>query len=258
MNPSLKQQFADNGFLVELTKDGSPTLRSLDSGESMHHFDSAAGETWYVYGQIIQAAIKNLAATDILKVCSIGLGLGYVEMVWALLLKNCKHLEIRSDLDSFEKSLFLRQVFCDWIQSHELRDEFELQQKTSAALSFVCNLTGPIRDCLNHEVADGHFKIHGDIKEFQQLKKWNIICFDAFSKKTNAEIWQIDFLQNFLIKHAEVDCVFTTYAATSELKKILINQNFTLIKRLGFSGKRECSLAVRGRFKAGFALFQTS
>ena len=48
--------------------------------------------------------------------------------------------------------------------------------------------------------------------------------------------WQVNAAEN---------CVFTTYACTSVLRKTLTENGFQFLKRPGFSGKRESSLATR-------------
>lgn len=85
-----------------------------------------------------------------------------------------------------------------------------------------------------------------------------MICYDAFSQKTNNPLWQKEFLEKFIHDHAEEDCVFTTYACTSVLKKVLTEKKFQLIKRPGFFGKRDSTLALRGCFKTKEYFFQIS
>ncbi len=95
------QDFRQIGFLIETTKDGSPTLRFQNQGESMHHSGGAAAETNYIYGDLISKTLQVLKQDC--KTCVVGLGLGYIEIAWAqaLISQNLRSDDLLT-LDSFE------------------------------------------------------------------------------------------------------------------------------------------------------------
>ena len=77
----------DIGFEIEITGDGSPSLRLLESvdpakdkGESMHHSGGACAETLLIYGQPIALTLQKVEKAHFLIV---GLGLGYIELTIA-------------------------------------------------------------------------------------------------------------------------------------------------------------------------------
>lgn len=259
MKPDLNQLFADSNLILELTNDGSPTLRVKSSQESMHHFDGAASETWYVYGSVLELAlnfaVKNNAKT--FHVASVGLGLGYVELCWALLLNN--HLgqigKLDTRLDSFEILNPLKNEFLNWVRNE--KNEFSALYDLVLSKLKATSPTATIKATdVKQIIKTPQFHFHSDLLKFSDTRSWNFICFDAFSKNTDSHLWAAEFLNGWLVQYAAQDCVFTTYAATSILKKVLLKNNFTLIHRLGYSGKRECTLAVRGKFKDDFATSQ--
>ena len=257
----MNQPFELKGFTFESTKDGSPTLRLDSSGESMHHFDGAASETWYIYGIILQAGLRSAKVNNLrqVRVASIGLGLGYIEQAWALI--KCAeqvHLEnLTFTIDSFEKNKQLKKNFLDWIKLENQANLSEVYNLVLAKLKEASQISLEISAFLKNELQLQNLRVHENIFDYCEHKKWDIICFDAFSKKTNEDIWSNDYLEKFIQNYSAENCIFSTYASTSALKKILIKNNFHLIQRLGFSGKRESTLALRGTFKDDFATFQT-
>ncbi|MBK7845346.1 MAG: hypothetical protein IPJ71_17000 [Bdellovibrionales bacterium] len=72
---------SNNPFQIEITQDGSPTLRLRDSsglGESMHNLKGAFSETLYIYLPTLQRAFEWQEPET--RLLSVGLGLGYNEL----------------------------------------------------------------------------------------------------------------------------------------------------------------------------------
>ncbi|MFZ3229233.1 MAG: MnmC family methyltransferase [Pseudobdellovibrio sp.] len=264
----MNQPFEEFGFTLELTRDGSPTLRLNQvamgeiHAESMHHSAGAASETWYVYGAVIEKVFQVIKALklDTIKTCSIGLGLGYIEQVWALnALAYQKQInkDVLLTLDSFEIIPSLVDCFLDWVlqktnkPNHQVYDLAYQKLVEIQKENFKDEKKQILKDSLLTYLENqykNNFNIFENILNYKDKQKWNIICFDAFSKKSSAALWTDSFLNHFIKNHCNKDCVFTTYACTAELKKILTDNNFIVLKRLGFSGKRDSTLAVRGKY----------
>ena len=246
LNKDHQQPFTNSGFSLALTADGSPTLalNTQESTESMHHSGGAASETWYIYGNILKSCLSTTLDQP-LQVACVGLGLGYVEMTWAL---NCLKQNKKSEIDSFEIVPGLIESFRKWFKKEvgETIATYNLALKKLVAVkNEFWEVENQVKDFLSQQ-DQNNFRIHSDILNFTETKKWHVICFDAFSKKSSATLWTEEFLNSFLENHTQADCVFTTYACTSQLKRVLKNHDFNLINRPGFSGKRESTLAVRG------------
>lgn len=250
----MKTQIAQISFTTEITKDGSPTLKASESGETMHHSGGAASETKYIYKDVLEWAYGCQAQ---LKTCVVGLGLAYIEISWAqvlvrLSLKPTAHLY----LTSFETNEDLKKNFLNFINEdgevNSVYAEINRHLHAQADLSQV-------KEVLKQNVELE--SLRGDlITCAPKDKKWNLICYDAFSSKTTEALWRKEFLDQFIREHCEEDCVFTTYACTGNLKKTLLQNRFSLIERKGFSGKRESTLALRGGFIQEYSQrsFQTS
>jgi hypothetical protein len=266
LNQPPNEGFAEFGFSVEITRDGSPTLRSEFAAgvknlgaETMHHSGGAAAETWYIYGNVmnllVQTAIQNKWPK--VKVCSIGLGLGYIEICWALL--TAKATGQIFQLDSFEVIPELTSSFLNWLnartQSQNEIYDLMLHKLNTSNSKFVSTETNGLQSYLQ-EQHQKNFFTHQDVLHYKEKRKWNLICFDAYSKKSGDGLWSQEYLNYFISNHAEQNCIFTTYASTAELKVVLEQNGFQLLNRRGFSGKRESTLAIRGDFKSE-SFFQT-
>lgn len=220
-------------FITELTADNSPTLRLISSAtskpESMHHSGGAATETKYIYGEAI---LKALTFQKDLNFLVVGLGLGYIEILISSLIENAK-------IESYEIDEELRTHFLEWINNSRGPDQFEIY-------NLVCKTLNVNNEQVRSRLAALTLNSELHLKTVFNHKN-HVICFDAFSQKTSGTLWTEEFLDYFILNACHDDCIFTTYACTGLLKRVLIKHGFTLVKRAGFVGKRDSTLAVRGR-----------
>lgn len=210
----------------------------------MHHSGGAAAETVYIYGDVLDRAHQILR--DSCKTCVVGLGLGYIEICWALsLLKKGLRPSPKISFHSFEVVSGLIENFKTWIsseQAHSVYDQIVFKLDPEASISEV-------KKILSLALSSGSF-LNGDFSQIENHQdQYNVICYDAFSRKTSEDLWQSTFLTQFFQGYAASDCVVTTYACTGVLRKVLLEQQFSFFKRPGFCGKRDSSLASRGQFK---------
>ena len=70
------------------------------------------------------------------------------------------------------------------------------------------------------------------------------ICFDAYSEKSCALLWQ-EQIYSSMLSYTAQNCVFASYAAKGTLNRCLKEHEFHLIARPGYMGKRNCTYAVR-------------
>jgi hypothetical protein len=243
----MKNDFEQTRFTIEKTDDGSPTLRLPDDGESMHHSGGAASETDYIYKSVIEAALKT--GTE-LKMAVVGLGLGYIEISWAI---TClRQSGFKSRFISFETDEGLKSNFLNWVKTGE-----------PVIYNEICKFMGPddvisdIRALIEENLRSN--PIRGDfLSEYDKDNSYHLICFDAFSRKTTEDLWTENFLEEFLQKSCHENCILTTYACTGALKRALKKNNFRLLERTRFKGKRDSTLAVRGIFNSSALIFRTS
>lgn len=241
----------DIGFKVENTSDNSPTLRILSTensesaGESMHHSGGAYSETQLIYGSPIQQTFKHILNPSFI---SVGLGLGYVELVVAadsvLEKKNFSLL-------TYESVPELVIFFSEW-----LNDSTKISTKVKVVydqiLNYITsdlNTQKQIKNILKEKLNDNSWKIHNQLSTDNIVKTdAHCVCYDAFSSKTNPELWDENFLDSFVYQSTHNNCLFSTYASKGTLKRALKNNNFLVLNREGFMGKRNSTLAFRGIF----------
>lgn len=226
------------------TQDGSPSLlTTYESGitEGMHHSGGAAAESLYIYGAALKEGL-HLAGS--LRVMSLGLGLGYNELITAALAPT----ERFSSLITYEIDTVLKDNFLKWLQKERLEAEWQ------TGLDAVLNSTAkavevppePIRERLLSWHQTGSWQLCGAFPEsLKPEDQFNVIFYDAFSRKMDEELWSEEFLTGFLGRHAAPECILATYAANGNLKRALKAQGFKTIERPGFSGKKQSTLAVR-------------
>jgi hypothetical protein len=194
----MKNEFEQTRFTIELTEDGSPTLRLPGDGECMHHSGGAAAETEYIYKSVIEAALQRMPD---LKMAVVGLGLGYIEISWAIAcLKQKSNLQSR--FISFETDEGLKKNFSEWLEKGypSIYDE-------------VCRAMDPamaperVREMIKMNPEPHAFK--GDLlSDYDKNNSYHLICFDAFSKKTSEELWTEEFLTRFLKDSSHENCIF--------------------------------------------------
>lgn len=245
-------------FTFVHTEDGSPTVR-IGSGEelseAMHSLKGAFSETMYIYGAALETCLeKNFPP----RVLSLGLGLGYVEILAAgLFLKKANSLphdesvEFLSSVggESFEILPSLREWFTGWLrESNTTPEDFKRAYRQISELTSQSTGVSPqeIKSFLLDLIESGSWKIRealGANTEF--TSPFGCICFDAFSSKTSPELWTEDFLTAFLRRACAPQSVLSTYACTGALKRSLRTSGFQVEIKQGFSNKRDSTYAVR-------------
>jgi len=97
---------------------GTPGAPLEDCSEAMHSLRGAFSETVYIYGTAIRLAAERGFNERVL---SMGLGLGYVELLAAAIALHTGR-QVRGE--SFEIVPELRDYFRAWLDGHELPADF--------------------------------------------------------------------------------------------------------------------------------------
>lgn len=232
-------------FVIELTGDGSPTLRlkisaSEKQAESMHHSGGAAAETLYIYTEPFKKTLSLLSQQN-LSIGVVGLGLGYIELSIIQSLSAAR-------IVSFEKEQELVDSFKSWVSGQE-----------NKTYDLICEKLGVDKNPSLEKLKSLGWRCEGKLTPATKISHpFNYVAYDAFSQFTDGPLWTDGFLDFFLTNLCAKDCVFATYACTGLLKRALIRNNFVFIKRRGFNGKRDATLALRGEFISHQHLFQNA
>lgn len=263
------------------TKDGSFTLKPIQEGsEWMHSLEGAYSESQYIYGEAIRSALDaylqqnharfpteeeefsgglSVQQSEVsgqplkFKAFSLGLGLGYVEWIMAL---ECLKREVDFEIHTYELEDSLKRLFLQNVHSHESEAFAYLRPHLLKDYSWEEFALG--LNVLKHNFSETNLGdesqapvliLNGalDFHTVEQVKNpCHLILYDAYSSKSQNELWEEQMLSGFLKSFADENfCVFATYASTSTLKKALKNKGFELELKKGFARKRESILAFK-------------
>lgn len=234
-------------FQMVETADGSLTAR-LGESETMHSLRGAFNETVYIYGTAFEVAQNELGIQEP-TVFSLGLGLGYVEILSAALaLKS----GVKPQGESFELIEELNTSFTNWAhsQSQEAFVSPEIYQqianRTCELMKSELVTVATLRTAVESALAEKSWILSGPLTpETKFARKFDCIAFDAFSSKSTPELWTREFLDQFLKTACNETCVLSTYACTGHLKRALVDAGFELRIREGYASKRDSTLAIR-------------
>lgn len=234
------------GFQLEITADGSPSLRPLDpatgAGEAMHHSGGAFSESLAIYAPLIREVFDRFPSPGLL---SVGLGLGYNEFLVAAEGRR-KAKDYR--LLSYESVPALRENLLRWLLEPERDSEIgasygDILERVSAGDTVLARL---IREDLLKRHGTGAWLLRGPLGEDSlPAGRFEGFLYDAFSSKTSPELWREEFLVRFLELAAAPCALLSTYACTGSLKRALARNGFRVEKRPGFQGKRNSTFAIR-------------
>lgn len=228
------------------TADGSPTLsfaRADGYKEKMHHSAGAVGESVFIYLDALRAQMR---LGEPPRVLSIGLGLGYNEL---LTLAEFRKTGVREfKIWSFEALEPLRAGFTRWA-SGELTGDFKgVLDQVALSVSKASGVSPQeIQNFAQETLRDQRLELRGPFPEDAGDLQSNVVYYDAYSRKMDPVLWEEELLVNTFKRVLAPDCVLATYAATGSLNRALKRLGFRLSAKTGFMGKRESTMAFRGR-----------
>jgi tRNA U34 5-methylaminomethyl-2-thiouridine-forming methyltransferase MnmC len=231
---------------IFVTQDGSPTLlwtREDGYAEKMHHSGGALSESFYIYHE---ALLDVISREWPVRVLSIGLGLGYNELIAIGEMHRRGLTDWR--VSSFETEDFLREGFKAWLAGENCGPLGEVLDAVASGVAGRFAITAmELKTAAHHALKSARLELRrGFPEDAKDVGGCTCVFYDAYSKKMNPELW----IEDDLLKHLQAciaeTCVLTTYAATGSLNRALKRLAFRLTPRTGFLGKRESTLAIRG------------
>lgn len=211
----------------------------------MHHSAGALAETLFIYGEPLKEIFARISRP---RIFSLGLGLGYVEMVSAA---HARHAGQPLQMETRESEDVLVETLTRWLQGQGGDRETQLYSTLADEIAKPFGLGGEaLRQDLLDALRSGRWVV-GEalgVDHAPPSGRFHGIMYDAFSSKTSPSLWSEEFLGQILENHCSSDCLFSTYACTGNLKRSLRKQGFTLDLREGFRGKRYSTLGRRGLF----------
>lgn len=219
------------------TKDGSPTLEIEGREETYHSRHGAVQESMHVF---IKNGLAKIADKKI-NILEVGLGTGlnallthvyaienstidlYYHAIEAYPLEKSlnKSLDYSKTIQQHFPNLTLDQIKdiyqkiieAEWNQSNQLNKRFQFE-----------------KDQVKLETA--------------QLKKYNLVYYDAFGPKTQGEMWDKSCFEK-ITPHVSKNGLLVTYCAQGAFRRILASLGWEVKKIPGPPGKREMVIAIK-------------
>lgn len=244
------------------TADGSYSLRYSNPAhpltEPMHSSKGAWSETLTIYEPALRMAIAETRAGLPLRIASIGLGLGYNEILSVGLWLQAGLSLHDLQLLSFESSHDLIEAFCAFFaglkasEAAGVKQLFPVYDDICGRVSQHCAIDESVLKRSLESLINCHdLCFYGELNT-AQLDGLDVgtsgsqcVLFDAFSPDSSPDLWAEDFLDLLIARLAGPSCVWVSYASRTVLKRALQRAHFRLEKRPGFAGKRESTLAIR-------------
>ncbi|MBX3022860.1 MAG: hypothetical protein KF799_14390 [Bdellovibrionales bacterium] len=233
------------------TADGSPTLAfAREDGyvEKMHHSGGALSESLYIYQQALALMLAEKRAPRVL---SLGLGLGYNELISLAEFERSQIKDFK--IYSFEALPVLRDAFRAWAASTtHLPDELgavtAVVAQAAAQVSRAMSVDlSRLRELTAAALNDHRLELRGAFPDdLAGVDKINTVYYDAYSKKMDAGLWLEEVIISRMGPSLDECCVLATYAATGALNRAVKALGFRLFPKAGFQGKRQSTLALKG------------
>ncbi len=218
----------DSGPLQFITtKDGSNTLFHTGTGEHYHSMNGAVQESRHVF---LESGLQYfLTQTDYhsVSVLEVGFGTGLNFLLSAQL---CLDNNI--------------QLLYTGIESCPLSREMVGQTGYN---NYVSKETWDLYISGYEQALQGEVRLQNNIQleivlqaisDFHSVKRFDILYFDAFSARSQPEMWTEKLLGQ-VCRNLKTNGLFVTYAMNGNLKRNMEALGFSLEKIPGASGKRE-------------------
>lgn len=210
---------------IELTEDGSPTLRSPQYGDTYHSARGAVGESRHVF---IEQGF-NAVRRDPVRILEAGFGTGL--NAWLTLLEAAKQgrsveytaielypvpKDVAAELNYSSDPRFLEMHSAEWGNQTRIADFFSL------------------------------LKINCDLAKTEISGNFDIVYYDAFAPGTQPEMWTPELFARIYSAVAEGG-MLVTYSAKGDVRRALKTAGFAVERLPGALGKRHMTRAGKIR-----------
>jgi tRNA U34 5-methylaminomethyl-2-thiouridine-forming methyltransferase MnmC len=219
------------------TADGSPTLYLPELDETYHSRHGSVQEARHVFIQqgfnfVVKALEKDTAVHREMRILEVGFGTGLNALL--TLLESDKYPGLRVQYTSFETHPIAELI---WLQLNYLKDAASIQGYKKL-MQAVWNENVTLSS--NFDI----LKIDKAIQDLDEENQYDLIYFDAFGPRAQAEMWDVSVFQ-VLQRALKPNGVLVTYCAMGQFKRDLKSLGFVVESLAGPPGKREMTRAVK-------------
>jgi len=215
---------------IRVTGDGSKTIFLPELNETYHSSNGAVQESRHIF---IENGLDLVEKQGAILILEVGFGTGLNALLsasWAemnnqsihyigieakpLSPELCFQLEYPRHIDQNVEKIYNALIRCDWEMDNQLTTHFSIQKR---------------------EVK---------IQDFAAVENVNLIYFDAFGPRVQAEMWEYPILEK-MYQSLNAGGALVTYCAQGQFKRDLKSVGFILESLPGPPGKREMTRAIR-------------
>jgi len=211
-------------YKVIFTKDGSKTLQMPELNEQYHSVHGAVNEAEHVF---IQNGFRE-CKQDSMTIFEMGFGTALNAFMTFLESKKTGQSIRYYAVEQFPLPLSVAESLDYPERLCALDDKTIFSQMHSAEWNRICAVSP------NFEL----FKIRDSIQNMLMDEKVDLVYYDAFGPRVQAELWSEDIftkISTFMTSNS----ILVTYCAKGEVKRILKRVGFDVETLVGPPGKRE-------------------
>ena len=219
-----------NTHEIRVTEDGSKTIFLPELNETYHSSNGAVQESRHIF---IQNGLELAEKGEVIRILEVGFGTGLNALLsasWAEINNQsihyigieakplppelCFQLDYPPHIGQNAEKIYDALIHCDWEIDNQLTTHFSIQKR---------------------EVK---------IQDFFAVEPTDLIYFDAFGPRVQAEMWDITILEK-MYQSLNVGGALVTYCAQGQFKRDLKTVGFSLESLPGPPGKREMTRATK-------------
>ena len=212
---------------IEITEDGSATLRNEVIDECYHSVHGARQESEHIF---IESALRYQQKRDV-SVFEVGFGTGL--NAW-LTLKESQKSRRKIDYTAIELYPVEASVYrlLNYEQENEklFQELHNSQWECEEAITYLFHIT----------------KIEASLLDYTFDKQYDVIYFDAFSPEKQPELWS-QLIFDKLFQATAVGGILTTYCAKGDVRRAMQAAGYDVERIPGPPGKRHILRAVKRR-----------
>jgi len=209
---------------IVITEDGSSSIYLPELEEHYHSFHGAIQESEHVF---VKNGLTDFLDANEVSILEIGFGTGlncFLAAVWSIqhqIKVNYVGLEPNPiDLDVMRKMNYSNGKYLEFNLFYDRICEGEWEQELEVNENFTA------------------IKVQKYLQDFMSIDQFDLIFFDAFSPKSQPELWTLSvFSQVYSLMNT--GGVLVTYCAKGQVKRDLKSAGFIVESLEGPPGKRE-------------------
>jgi len=219
-----------NTHEIRVTGDGSKTIFLPELNETYHSSNGAVQESRHIF---IENGLDLVNKKGTIRILEVGFGTGLNALLsasWAemnnqsihytgieakpLSPELCFQLDYPRHIGQNTEKIYDALIRCDWEKDNQLSTHFSIQKREDK------------------------------IQDFAAVEHVDLIYFDAFGPRVQAEMWDITILEK-MYQFLNAGGALVTYCAQGQFKRDLKTIGFSLESLPGPPGKREMTIATK-------------